>query len=707
MSFADTREIEIAKPTEVYNKKQAIPSALKKPAEDAYGSPVEYRPEEVRDAIKDIGSPVIRNELQLIKPIHYLMPMPDLLEVFKQYPQYTYFPVVDDQNCPMGIIREQDLKKFVYSRFGSTLLENPVLKNQLSNFIEPCTIVDVQDKNEQILKSYSESGTTEGVIVTGSAKYLGIISLQSLIKLGHERELSLQEAHNQILERRNNDINSILRNMKQGIFTILEDGTIYHEYSAYLETIFETEKIEGRHYFDLLFQNSNLSKDKLSQNKTSIENCLGEDVMMFEVNSHLFIERYQLNLPEDRQKHIELFWNPVVDEAEVIRRIVVNIRDITEIVKLQQKADQQQKEFNLISQVFSISHESFELFIESSRKYVQSALGLLEQHDTFNLSVIAHIFRNLHTIKGNSRLYGFDDLASVVHDVEEMVTKVRSREISYHRQELKDEINKVEETLERYNSIIKEKLQGFLKTKQRGVFLDEQLFKALNDTIMNETCDSLPDSINTIIKSKKILEATNTVSLVSVFNEINESMASMAQIAGKLKPNLYMNSNKIRVSREISSILNIVIMHSIRNSLSHGIEDPITRKKLGKNQTGSIYLEAVLTDERLSIKYWDDGAGLDLQKIAVKARESGLIKIDKPLGARQVARFIFSPGLSTANEVTEISGRGVGMDAILKAITGVKGTIDILLQDKALKKTKKQPFKFIFHLPAEHASTLE
>ncbi len=696
----------LLKTTKQISESPSFPALFKKDSMEGHIA-TEYHPEIMLESVKDQSNPVIHRELQTITPIYHGIPMPDLLEVFKQFPQYTFFPVVDDNNVPLGIIRELKLKKFVYSRFGSTLLENPDLKNNLNDFIEPCTIVDIKDSNEDILKTYSKSGTTEGVIVTVKSAYLGVISLQSLIKLGHERELSLQEAYNRKLEQKNNDINNILQNMKQGIFTILEDGTIHHDYSAFLEDIFETKEIEGKHYFDLLFTNSNLGKDRLVQAKSAIENSLGEDLLMFEVNSHLFVEKYQLQFEDNREKHIDLFWNPIVNKNDVIERLVVNIRDITEMVKLQEMADQQQKEFNFITKVFSISFENFESFISSSRQHVQSCLGLLETHNKLNMSVIAHIFRNLHTIKGNSRLYGFDDLAGLVHDVEDLVNRVRSRDIKYNSERLYTEISKIEETLVQYDELIQNKLQGFLKSKHRGVFLDDQLFGALQDTLLNETCDSLPDSINTIIRSKKILKAYDTIALSSVFNEIDDSLDSMARIAKKPVPNLFVNNNKIRISRDISSILNIVIMHSIRNSLSHGIEEPEVRRRSDKAEQGNIHLEAKLSEEKLSITYWDDGAGLDLNKIMKKARDSGLIKINKPLGTRQVARFIFSPGLSTAEKVTEIAGRGVGMDAILKAITSVKGSIDIVLQQKSTTDNSRQPFKFIFHLPAEYALTLD
>ncbi len=668
---------------------------------------VNYAPEDILKSVNGVGNPEIREELEAMIPVSLYISMPELLDVFKQYPQHTYFPVIDEWNRPRGIIREQRLKKFVYSRFGSTLLENPNLKDKLADFIEPCTTVDIEDKSEHVLKTYSESGTTEAIIVTVDSRYLGIISLRSLVKLGHKRELNLRESHNRILQQRNNDINNILRSMKQGIFTILEDGTIHHDYSVYLENILETNQIRGRTYHDLLFSNSDISKDKLSQVRSTVENSLGEDILTFEVNSHLLIEDYRIVSDDGAARHIELFWNPIVDEDDIVRRFVVNIRDKTEIVTLQEKTLQQQKEFKIISQVFSISHENFESFLSASGQDLQTCLQLLEKNSRLKMEVIDHVFRNLHTIKGNSRLYGFDDLTNVVHEVEEVVNRVRSREIPYHNQELILEISRVERALGEYSMVISNKLSGFLENRERGVFLDDQLFSILRNTIMNESCDELTDLIQTIIKSQKILQIHDTIPLQSVFNDITGSIQPMADVVGKLKPDIHFESGGIRVTRELASVLNVSIMHSIRNSLSHGIEDEEERIRKGKSKQGSIHLEPGIMDQWFLLEYWDDGAGLDLVKVMKKARDLGLVKIDKPLGARQIAQFVFHPGLSTAGNVTEIAGRGVGMDAILKAIKGVGGSIDIVFRKLSDENPLRRPFKFIFRFPVENAQVLE
>lgn len=667
-----------------------------------------YSPQELLKTVGEDGNPDILRELNLIDPVSIHSPMPELLEVFKRFPQYTYFPAVDDDYKPVGIIREVNLKRFVYSRFGSTLLENPVLKDKLTQFLEPCTVVDIRFKIEEVLKTYSESGTTEeGVIVTTDEKYLGVISLRSLIKLGHERELKLQETHARILEQKNNDINNILENMSQGIFTILEDGTIHHDYSAFLETILETDDIEGKHYFDLLFSNTNIPKDKLSQIRGLIENTIGEDILSYEVNSHLMVNEYQMFFDNKQSKHIELFLNPVVDANDTVTRFVVNIRDRTEIVALQQEADQQKKEALIVSQIFSITHDTFSDFIEASNAYLESCLQQLEKQNSFDSETIATLFRHLHTIKGNSRLYGFDDLTDVVHDVEAEVTKVRSREIAYDNKRLEKEVLRVKAVLDIYTRVVEKKLSGFMDTRSRGIFLDEQLYNTLSNTILNHESNQVLDSIQSIVKAQKVLSAVNTVSLNGIFYEINRSLGSMAKIVDRPKPNMYVNNNNIRVSKEVSSVLNIAIMHSARNSLSHGIERASDRVKMGKTEKGNIYIVAKLNDNGFTIDFWDDGAGLDLNKIRKKAIDAGMIKQNKPLGERQIAEFIFAPGLSTASNVTEIAGRGVGMDAIRKSLKDVGGSVRIAFTDKSKNRGKNKPFKFVFELPVDCAVTLE
>lgn len=119
------------------------------------------------------------------------------------------------------------------------------------------------------------------------------------------------------------------------------------------------------------------------------------------------------------------------------------------------------------------------------------------------------------------------------------------------------------------------------------------------------------------------------------------------------------------------------LMHMVRNSLDHGIEDPETRVQMGKSPTGRISLSSSHEGGSIVIKIQDDGRGLDPAKILNKAIEKGIVPKDVNLSEPEIFQLIFAPGFSTAEKVTDISGRGVGMDVVRTNIESMRGRIQI------------------------------
>ncbi len=119
------------------------------------------------------------------------------------------------------------------------------------------------------------------------------------------------------------------------------------------------------------------------------------------------------------------------------------------------------------------------------------------------------------------------------------------------------------------------------------------------------------------------------------------------------------------------------LTHIIRNCIDHGIETPEERIQKGKDPVGRIELEAYHSGANVIIQITDDGAGLDTEKIEKKALEKGVISRDKKLSHKEVCALIFEPGFSTAKEVTDVSGRGVGMDVVKKNIDLLRGLIEV------------------------------
>jgi len=119
------------------------------------------------------------------------------------------------------------------------------------------------------------------------------------------------------------------------------------------------------------------------------------------------------------------------------------------------------------------------------------------------------------------------------------------------------------------------------------------------------------------------------------------------------------------------------IMHLLRNAVDHGIEHPAERLKKGKSEHGIVKLEAQHSGNNIFIRVKDDGRGIDLRKIKAKGIELGMIHANQEINDKELIRLIFQPGFTTSEIVTDISGRGVGMDVVSRMISDIKGTVEV------------------------------
>ncbi len=119
------------------------------------------------------------------------------------------------------------------------------------------------------------------------------------------------------------------------------------------------------------------------------------------------------------------------------------------------------------------------------------------------------------------------------------------------------------------------------------------------------------------------------------------------------------------------------LKHMIRNCISHGIESPAERIAAGKSDTGRVFLRAAQREGRIIIEVADDGRGVDPERVLAKARELGLVPPGKTLSEREIYELLFAPGFSTAAQVNEISGRGVGLDVVKRNVQELRGTVEI------------------------------
>ncbi|MBO4639757.1 MAG: chemotaxis protein CheA [Treponema sp.] len=158
------------------------------------------------------------------------------------------------------------------------------------------------------------------------------------------------------------------------------------------------------------------------------------------------------------------------------------------------------------------------------------------------------------------------------------------------------------------------------------------------------------------------------------------------------KINLEIEGEETELDKSVVEDLLDPIMHCVRNSVDHGIETPEVRRAAGKPETGTVLLKASNEGNLIVIEVKDDGAGIDVEKVRQKAIENGLIHPDKVITDQDAYQLIMQPGFSTADKISNISGRGVGLDVVKTMINNIKGSISI-------NSVKGQGTSFIIKIP--------
>jgi two-component system chemotaxis sensor kinase CheA len=197
----------------------------------------------------------------------------------------------------------------------------------------------------------------------------------------------------------------------------------------------------------------------------------------------------------------------------------------------------------------------------------------------------------------------------------------------------------------------------------------------------------ISDELQNAIMSIRMVE------IKTVFQKMPRVIRDIAQSTGKLM-NLHMEGDSTEIDKTIIEQIGDPLVHLIRNAADHGIETPEERLKKGKSETGRLVLRAYNKNKYVYIEIEDDGKGIDADKMKEKAIEKGFITsfdADR-MSNNQLVNLIFLPGFSTAKEITEVSGRGVGMDIVKSNITKINGTVTIESEvDKGTKMIIKLP----------------
>ncbi|MCB1215783.1 chemotaxis protein CheW [bacterium] len=223
-----------------------------------------------------------------------------------------------------------------------------------------------------------------------------------------------------------------------------------------------------------------------------------------------------------------------------------------------------------------------------------------------------------------------------------------------------------------------ERLDMLLNLVGELVIGKTRLHQLAQDTRNREMSDSIEHFGQVVFDLQSVVMQTRMVPIETVFNRFPRMIRDLAKSRDK-KISLEMSGAETEMDRTVIDEIGDPLVHLIRNSVDHGLESPAEREAAGKDPEGNLHLAAFHEGSNVFIQIRDDGRGIDPDIIRKKAVEKGIISQDAAakLSNQEAIELIFEPGFSTAEQITDISGRGVGMDAVRSKIDYLNGEVNM------------------------------
>ena len=450
--------------------------------------------------------------------------------------------------------------------------------------------------------------------------------------IGLEKKVAQRTAE---VEARNNDMRMILNSVKQGFFTITNTGIISEERSAAVDEMFgEIESSET--LVDVLRRFDDKAADWLELGLDDVfDGFLPIDVTIDQLPSQIVVNKQNLSIQ----------YSPIEKDDELAGLAVV-VTNITAEVE-RQKLEAESREMMTMIERISIDRSGFLEFFQEAEAIIESLRN--ETRDDMVL-----LKRRVHTLKGNAAIFGMSRLADACHIIEDHIadsgqspdspawTKLFSCWATARgnlRRLVSDESNELRLSDKRYNNLLLGLLNG-------------------------ESHDAIAMRV-----AVWPLEPTQ-----QRLKRISEQAKRLASQLGKGDINVSIQDNGLRTESNNWSGFWGALVHVVRNSVDHGLESMEDRNLSGKSTAGHLTLKTICTEDRYVVSIADDGKGIDWDRIREVAEERGIqVKSNEDL-----VDVLFADGVSTAAEVTDTSGRGVGMGALKEACESLDGSIQVI-----------------------------
>ena len=470
----------------------------------------------------------------------------------------------------------------------------------------------------------------------------------------NKRKRELMEVRNQELQkysetlenevnRRTDEMKTILNNVTFGFLTVDRSLNIRTEYTHSCESLFGTNEIAGRKLTELLALNERGSKHYELGVDQIFEDIMPEFVTLHQIPSKFYV----------KDKVLRVEGSVVRGKSGEVSAILYTISDHTSLEQAQNEANLNRALIEILRQ-----KDSFQFFLEDAKKQLTQARQLLSKNS-------APILRRIiHTIKGNSASYGLTNVVNLIHQIEDG-SSLTNKELD----------------------IIQNAIDKFLQDNYEILGISFDQFSA-------ETVEVGSDKISDLRSMAEAVEGPTGERIRSWAQEVTQKPASViigpiecfaSRLADRLDKKIAFSITGENTLVDMDTTRGVLqtLIHLVRNAIDHGIENP--NERAGKNSQARVSLRLMRTDHEYVFEVEDDGRGIDINLLTQKAIEKNLITKEelKQMSDDEKFSLIFRDGFSSAEETTDISGRGVGMSAVKSEVQKAGGELHI---DSHLKK---------------------
>ncbi len=500
----------------------------------------------------------------------------------------------------------------------------------------------------------------------------------------------------QTVAERTAEVSEILDNLTDAVLLLDAEGTIGSRYSPASGDVLSRTDLAGRKVGEFLFTEGSADAGLLGAHRFALDAMFGQPRFQWELNADHLLTSLRYTGPRGETKEFELRYAPLCDDDEIIRRVMLIVRDVTELRALRRSMECEQEKTKervaVLTEMMGSSRDSVLGFIDDNRvrmDRVDSAVARWAQ--TGSSSALAELFRELHTIKGNARMLELHRISTLTHEVEDVVHALRGvpRDDPEHApgtpghqrdvEQLTAAIERERDLLQLFADVAEEMLRGPDHSAAR-----EQLSLTAR-RIASLAAKSAPqdssgaDSLRALARLLSEESQGNVVSTRRIFEQHRGMVGEVSDRLGK-QVTLRIDADDgddLFLQPAVGGAIRDAANHALRNALDHGIERPAERVAAGKPSSGVLSLGWRTTDAGYCVEIRDDGRGVDTDALLPEVRRRGLLATTPEPSREDVLEALFAPGFSSRAQATDLSGRGVGLDAARNAVENHGGHVEL------------------------------